>query len=174
MQRTVVRAITRSAALLKRTIPPLRTNREEDYVISFLEPTTDLSTTAFQPITTSISESEFALDEGSTDHTYSCITVDQDSTTHEVLHSDRDEEQILMLDRSNNRSPSAGTQTRYGRPRDMLNVDGTILANLPGWQTGNPLICNHCYTPGHLSPNRTHPLNKIRSVVANYEKLTYD
>lgn len=55
-----------------------------------MEPTTYLSTAAYQPETPTAGESVFALDEVGTDHTYSYITVDHDSTTNEVPHPDRD------------------------------------------------------------------------------------
>lgn len=62
----------------------------------------DLSTTVYQPIDSTTSESVFNVDEYSAEHTKSYINVDQDSAMTEVSHSDRDEEQIIILNRSNN------------------------------------------------------------------------
>lgn len=92
--RTVVRRTMRSAVRPTRTNPPLRTTREMNGVLNFRDPTTDLSSKAYQWVTSTARESILALDEGNVDHNDSYITV---ATTTEVPRSDRDEEQIIII-----------------------------------------------------------------------------
>lgn len=147
---TVVLRTTCLAVRQTITSTPPRSTRETNRRVTFLEPTTDLSTTAYKPVTTTASESVFALEEGSADHTNSYITVCQDLATTKVPHSDRDEEQIHILNRSKNRSPSLRPQTRYVRPSDVPHADVTNLANRPWWQTWNRMTFHHRYTPRHI------------------------
>lgn len=102
-----------------------------------------MSTKAYQPVTQTTTESVFDLDESSTNYTDSYIIVDQDSTMNEVPHYDRYEEQIIIINRSNNLSPSSRPQMRYVRPSDVPQDDRNTITNRPGWQTGNPLIFHH-------------------------------
>lgn len=127
--RTVFRPTTPLAAGPTKNSPPPRTTRESNRVVTFLEPNTDLSTTAYKPQASTASEYVFVLDEDSNDHTDFYVTVDQDSTIMEVRHSDHDEEQILILNRSNNCPPYPRPQTRYGGPSDIPHADGTTLTN---------------------------------------------
>lgn len=95
-----------------------------------------------------------------------------DSKNTKIPYSNLEEEQILVINQSNNRSTSPLPQTRYVCSRDVTHTDSVTIANHPGWRTGTKLICHHCYAPGHISSECNLPMNKIQEVVANYENHT--
>lgn len=170
----VVRSITCSSVRKTRTSPLPRVTGEPNRVVTILEQTTDRSTTAYQPLKSTASESLLILYPNDENQIGSYPKVDKDSTVTEVPHYDRDEDQILILSRSKNHSHSPRPPTRYVRPTNIPYAYGATSVNSPGWCTYNRIICHHCYTPREISPECTIPLDKIPNVVTNYEMLTDD
>lgn len=133
-----------------------------------MKPTEELSNTTYQPLASTSSESLFALYEDIIYQPDSYVTTDQVSSTTEVPHFDYDEEQILILIRANNSSPSPRPASVIS-PRDIMNVNEITATNILRCRVVNQLICHHCYTTGHVSPECTLLLNKIQNVVTKYE-----
>lgn len=90
--RTVFLPTTRSTLRPTRTSPPPRATREPNRVVTVLEPTTDLLTTAYKPRTSTASEYVLVLNHNNDDQTDSYVTDDQDWTATEALHPDIEEE----------------------------------------------------------------------------------
>lgn len=96
-----------------------------------MEPTTDLFKTSYQPDISTASESVFVMGDDGHEQTDSLPTVYHDSTT-EIPNSGCGEEQLLILNRASNRSPSPLPQQRYVRTSDMPHADRMNMANRPG------------------------------------------
>lgn len=155
-------------SLNTRTSTPPRAERDKRFVVSLMEPTIALLRTANQFVVSTASESIFFMDDERHYHTVSLPTVNHDSTTTEIPRYDREDEQLLVFNRTNNGSLSPLPQQRYVRTCDISHDDGMTMANPPDWRTGTKLICHHCCTPGHIPPECNSPMNKIQDVVNNY------
>lgn len=87
------------------------------------------------------------MDDDILDQTYSVPTADLFSKSTKRSYSDRDEEQILVINRSRNLSLSPRPQQRYVHPYDIPHADGISMANRPGQRTGTKLVLHHSYAP---------------------------
>lgn len=140
------------------TVHPTRTStspcipRDNCRFVSFMERATDLSTSAYQPVVSIAIEAIFDMDDAGKDNTDSLPKVDHDSTTTEILHSDSDDEHLLIINLANYRPPSPRSQQSYVPQCDITHVKGMTMASHPGWRTGTKIIFHHCYITGHISP----------------------
>lgn len=112
-RRTAVRTTFRSAFCSNSTNTTQCTKRENHRFVSFMNPKTGLSANDYQPNASEVGEMDYVMDDDGQDQTDSVPTADKDSTKTEMPYSDRSEEQILVINRSNNRSRSPRFQTRY-------------------------------------------------------------
>lgn len=78
-----------------------------------------LSTEAVQSDISTASESIFVMDDDENEYTNSLPTADHDSTRTEIRRYDSEEEQLLVLKRLRNRSPSPLTQQFYVCPQNF-------------------------------------------------------
>lgn len=127
-----------------------------------MEPKTLDTTWAYQLTINAANEAILAFDEDSSDQTDSLQTVDQSSTTTEIPHSDRNEEQLLVFNCLNNRFTFPLPQSELSHQSNITHADWMTLGDLPVWRIENGLICHYRYAPEHIAAECNLPMQRVK------------